>query len=165
MLDAGVIGAGRAEMVAVEVRQVVVVVFGKLDEVPAGEVSAAPGARTLSGPWRLWRRPVSPLQYPTRQSVLARRLAPPVIRALARPRRPLDPVGPGELRAGAHGVGPGAVGMNANLHRTATVRGRELSDQDMLGALDAARETRPGGLQAGDVPLHDLRYTLCVHSL
>jgi hypothetical protein len=34
----------------------------------------------------------------------------------------------------------------------------------VLGTLDAAAKMRPGGLQAGDVPLHDLRYTLCVHS-
>lgn len=54
--------------------------------------------------------------------------------------------------------------MYAYLHRAAAVRGRELGDQDMLRALDAARELWPGGLQASDVPLHDLRYTGYVHN-
>ncbi len=43
MLDAGVVGARRAEMIAVEVRQVVVVVFGKLGKLPMPET--APTAR------------------------------------------------------------------------------------------------------------------------
>ncbi len=47
MLDAGVIGTRRAEMVTVEVRQVVVVVLVELGKVPAGEASTTPRALTL----------------------------------------------------------------------------------------------------------------------
>ena len=54
--------------------------------------------------------------------------------------------------------------MYAHLHRAASIRGAQLRNQNVLGTLDAACEMRPGGLQAGDVPLHDLRYTLLVHN-
>src|SRR5688500_13855786 len=53
--------------------------------------------------------------------------------------------------------------MDADLNRAASVRTRELADQDVLRPLDAARELGPGGLQAGDVPLHSLRYSGGVH--
>jgi hypothetical protein len=45
--DAGVIGARPAELVTVEIRQVVVVVFVELGKVPRGEVSATARALAL----------------------------------------------------------------------------------------------------------------------
>lgn len=73
-------------------------------------------------------------------------------------------VGPGELTSRVDGVGPGAVTGDADLDRTASVGNAQLRNQDVLRTLDAAGETRPGGLQAGNVPLHDLRYTRYAHS-